>query len=124
MKRVCEFENCVLTLETKYLSKSRGLYITEIVDDVHCLTRFLRRVKEWFCKKTIIMKSPKADASVYKKLAKLAYKKHGGEIQKELVGTGFLLDKQLSDRHHKVFYNPTTKKAVRNRYARLVGNSG
>ena len=58
------------------------------------------------------MKQPKADASVHKKLAKLAYKKHAGEIQKGLVGAGFLLDEQLSDRQHKVFYNPTTTKAV------------
>ena len=58
------------------------------------------------------MKQPKADASVYKKLAKLAYKNHAGEFQKELVAAGFLLDRQLSDRQHKVFYNPTTKKAV------------
>ena len=49
---------------------------------------------------------------MYKKLAKLAYKKHAGKIQKGLAGTGFLLDEQLSDRQPKVFYNPTTKKAV------------
>ena len=47
-----------------------------------------------------------------KKLAKMAYKKHAGEIQKGLVGPGLLLDEQLSDRRHKVFYSPTTKKAV------------
>ena len=49
VKRVCEWENYVLNLETKYLSKSRGLSIAEIVDNVHCLTRFIRRVKECFC---------------------------------------------------------------------------
>ena len=38
------------------------------------------------------MKSPKPNASVSKKLAKLTYKKDAGEIQKGLVGTGFLLD--------------------------------
>ena len=47
-----------------------------------------------------------------KKLAELANKKHTGEIQKVLVGTGFLLDKQWSDRQHKVFYNPTIKKPM------------
>ena len=41
VKRVCELENYMLNLETKYLSKSRGLSIAEIVDDVHCLTRFV-----------------------------------------------------------------------------------
>ena len=46
------------------------------------------------------------------KLAKLAYKKHAGEINKELVGTGFHLDEELSDREHKVFFNPSTKKVV------------
>ena len=43
------------------------------------------------------MKCPNADASMYKKLAKLAYKKHAGEIQEGLVGTRFLLNEQLSD---------------------------
>ena len=56
------------------------------------------------------MKPPRADANVYKKLSKLAYKKHAGEIEKELGGTGFQLDTSLSDREHKVFYNPSTKK--------------
>ena len=55
------------------------------------------------------MKRPKADAFVYKKLSKLAYNKHAGEIKQGLVGTGFLLDKQLSDRQHKVFYNRPKK---------------
>ena len=58
------------------------------------------------------MKPPRADANVYKKLSKLAYKKHAGEIEKELGGTGFELDTSLSDREHKVFYNPSTKKVV------------
>ena len=49
VKRVCELENFVANLETKYLRKSRGLSIAEIVDDVHCLTRFIRQVKECFC---------------------------------------------------------------------------
>ena len=58
------------------------------------------------------MKPPRADANVYKKLSKLAYKKHAGEIEKQLGGTGFQLDTSLSDREHKVFYNPSTKKVV------------
>ena len=49
VKRVCELENYVLNLETKYLSKSRGLSIAKIVDDVHCLTLFICQVKECFC---------------------------------------------------------------------------
>ena len=49
VKRVCELENCVLNLETKYLSKSRGLSIAEIMDNMHCLTWFIRQVKECFC---------------------------------------------------------------------------
>ena len=49
VKRVCELENYVLNLETKCFSKSRGLSIAEIMDDVHCLTRFICRVKECFC---------------------------------------------------------------------------
>jgi len=58
------------------------------------------------------MKKPRANADAYKKLAKLAYKKHAGEIEKQLGGTGFQLDTSLSDREHKVFYNPNTKKVV------------
>ena len=46
---------------------------------------------------------------MYKKLAKLAYKKHVGEIEKQLGGTYFQLDTSLSDREHKVFYNLNTK---------------
>ena len=49
VKRVCELEYCLLNLETKCLSKSIGLSIAEIMDDVHCLTRFLHQVKECFC---------------------------------------------------------------------------
>ena len=49
VKRVCELEYCLLKLETKCLSKSIGLSIAEIMDDVHCLTRFLCRLKECFC---------------------------------------------------------------------------
>ena len=50
VKRVCELENYVLNLETKYLSKSRGLSIAESVDDVHCVTRFLHRLKVFLLK--------------------------------------------------------------------------
>ena len=59
-----------------------------------------------------MMKTPRANADVYKKLAKLAYKKHAGEIEKQLGGTGFRLDTSLSDREHKVFYDPNSKKVV------------
>ena len=58
------------------------------------------------------MMKPKANADVYKKFSKLAYKQHAGEIEKELGGTGFRLDASLSDKQHKVFYNPETKKVV------------
>jgi len=58
------------------------------------------------------MKTPRANADVYKKLAKLAYKKHAGEIEKQLKGTPFQLDTSLSDREHKVFYDPNSKKVV------------
>ena len=58
------------------------------------------------------MKTPRANADVYKKLTKLAYKKHAGEIEKQLEGTGFQLDTSLLDREHKVFYNPYIKKVV------------
>ena len=56
--------------------------------------------------------NPKATADKYKKFSKLAYKKHAGEIEKQLGGTGFCLDTSLSNREHKVFYNPQTKKVV------------
>ena len=59
-----------------------------------------------------MMKTPRANANVYTKLAKLAYKKHAGEIEKQLGGTGFRLDTSLSDREHKVFYDPNSKKVV------------
>ena len=49
VKRVCELKNYVLNLETKYLSKSRGLSIAEIEDNVHCLTQLIHQVNECFC---------------------------------------------------------------------------
>lgn len=57
-------------------------------------------------------RKPKADANAYSKLSKLAYKKHAGNINKELQGTGFQLDESLSNRETKVFFNPSTKKTV------------
>ena len=54
----------------------------------------------------------KANAYIYKKFAQLAYKKHAGEIEKKLKGTGFFLDTSLSDREHRVFVDPHTKKVV------------
>ena len=66
-------------------------------------------------------RKPRADAAKYKTFASLAYKKHAGNIQDGLKNTGCILDEQLSNREHKVFYNPASKKAVvvlqRNRYA-------
>ena len=57
-------------------------------------------------------RKPRADANKYKTLSSLAYKKHAGTIEAGLQNTGFHLDNQLSDREHKVFFNPATKKAV------------
>ena len=57
------------------------------------------------------MKKPKASASIYKKLSSLAYKKHADQINKD-IPEGYKLDENLSTRETKVFYNPTTKKAV------------
>ena len=54
----------------------------------------------------------KANANLYKKFAGLAYKKHAGTIQEGLQGSGYVLDEQLSNREHKVLYNPCTKKVV------------
>ena len=42
----------------------------------------------------------------------MAYKKHAGEIEKQVGGTGFQLDTSFLDREHKVFYNPNTKQVV------------
>ena len=44
--------------------------------------------------------------------ASVAYKKHAGNIEACLKDTGYHLDNELSDREHKVFYNPVSKKAV------------
>ena len=57
-------------------------------------------------------RKPKANASEYSHLAKLAYKKHAGVIRKDLADTGYQLDEGLSTRETKVFFNPTTKKTV------------
>ena len=57
-------------------------------------------------------RKPRADANKYKTFASLAYKKHAGNIQEGLNNTGYMLDEQLSDREHKVFYNPASKKVV------------
>jgi hypothetical protein len=55
--------------------------------------------------------SPKANAQDYAKLADLAYKKHAGEINKN-IPDGYKLDEELSTRETKVFYNPDSKKTV------------
>ena len=57
-------------------------------------------------------RKPRADANKYKKFASLTYKKHAGNIEANLRDTGYHLDNKLSDREHKVFYNPASKKAV------------
>ena len=57
-------------------------------------------------------RKPRADTCKYKTFASLAYKKHAGNIEDGLKGTGYFLDNELSDREHKVFYNPAAKKAA------------
>ena len=57
-------------------------------------------------------RKPWADANKYKTFASLAYKKHAGNIEAGLKDTGYHLDNELSDREHKVFYNPASKKAA------------
>ena len=57
-------------------------------------------------------KWPKADATLYKKLSGLVYKRHAGKIESELKDSGFFLDNELSNREQKVFYNPRLRKAV------------
>ena len=57
-------------------------------------------------------RKPRADAEKYKKFSSLAYKKHAGNIEAGLKNTGYFLDNELSDREHKVFFNPAAKKAV------------
>ena len=51
----------------------------------------------------------RANANKYKTFA---YKKHAGNIEACLKGTGYLLDHELSDLEHQLFYNPAAKKAV------------
>jgi hypothetical protein len=58
------------------------------------------------------MKPPKANATQYKKFAKLAYEKNLNKVDAELKYDGYKLDRRYSNRETKVFYNPTTKKAV------------
>ena len=49
---------------------------------------------------------------MYKKLVKLVYKKHTGEMEKHLGGTDFWLDTSLLDKENKVFYDLNSKNIV------------
>ena len=47
-RRVNELEDFVLNLESKYIAKERGITLEELVEDVHCLTTFIQRLRECF----------------------------------------------------------------------------
>ena len=53
-------------------------------------------------------RKPRADPNKYKTFLLLAYVKQTGNFEDGLKGTGYFLDNEMSDREHKVFYNPET----------------